>query len=183
MAEDWHDKLAKKTGYKPADTDSQQKHHINAKENKVDTIQFYEVYEGVRRIVPKLLDDDAKEKAGDFINPQKYDKNGKLNPPLKTSQLRRFHTDVRALEAKIKADVNLHGEQIFTKWLPQIKMIKSKVAYACPTNRKNRKVPEEFRKYLEEMINSINKYDDFIAFSLCFEAVVGYFIGEGGRDD
>ena len=65
--------------------------------------------------------------------------------------------------------------------LPLIKMVKSKVAYACPSNGRDRKVPEEFRNYMELMINSIEYYKDFKAFSLCFEAVVGYFYGEGGR--
>jgi CRISPR type III-A-associated protein Csm2 len=69
----------------------------------------------------------------------------------------------------------------FSKIRPLIKMLKSKVAYACPTTGSERKVPIEFRRYIEEMVDNIADERDFKAFALCFEAVVGFFYGEGGR--
>jgi hypothetical protein len=42
-------------------------------------------------------------------------------------------------------------------------------------------VPVEFRNYIEEMVDNIDDYSDFKAFALCFESVVGFFYGQGGR--
>ena len=72
-------------------------------------------------------------------------------------------------------------ESQFIMIRPLIKMLKSKVAYACPITGKDRKIPEEFRKYIEEMVDNIKDWKDFKAFALCFEAVVGFFYGQGGR--
>jgi CRISPR/Cas system CSM-associated protein Csm2 small subunit len=45
-----------------------------------------------------------------------------------------------------------------------------------------KKVPDEFRTYIETMVDSVGESEaNFEAFVLCFEAVVGYFYGEGGK--
>jgi CRISPR type III-A-associated protein Csm2 len=94
---------------------------------------------------------------------------------LTSAQLRKFHGEAKALEERIKTTDD------FKKIRPLVKMLKSKVAYACPVTGSDRKVPEEFRKYIEEMVDNIDDDKDFKAFALCFEAVVGFFYGQGGR--
>ncbi|MCU0645197.1 MAG: type III-A CRISPR-associated protein Csm2 [bacterium] len=168
MNEDWKDKLAAKTGYKPQPQNVQKKDQ--PKSSKNSSIQFY-ADEAKEQIFVELLETKALNWAVSFIHPQIS------REKLNAAQIRRFHNDVRELEAKIEAA----GVTGFNKMLPLVKMMKSKVAYACPSDGRERKVPEEFRSYMETMINSIKDYKDFKAFSLCFEAVVGYFFGEGGR--
>ena len=92
---------------------------------------------------------------------------------MKMHQLRRFYNEVKSLEAKVEA-----GD--FDKTLPLIRMLQSKVAHACP-KRGERKVPPEFKDFIDECIKAIRNEEDFKAFVLVFEAVVGYFYGEGGR--
>jgi CRISPR type III-A-associated protein Csm2 len=94
---------------------------------------------------------------------------------LTSAQLRRFHGEAKALEERVK------NTDDFAKIRPLIKMLKSKAAYACPTTGADRKVPADFRRYIEEMVDNIEDEKDFKAFALCFEAVVGFFYGEGGR--
>lgn len=121
-----------------------------------------------------LLTGRAKAWAESFIKP-KFPKDRKLT----SAQLRRFHVEAKALEERVK---NLEDvKRDFPKIRPLIKMLKSKVAYACPITGSDRKVPEEFRKYIEEMVDNINDEKDFKAFALCFESVVGFFYGQGGR--
>jgi CRISPR type III-A-associated protein Csm2 len=140
---------------------------------------FYEESEGRRIIKEALLTDKAKSWAESFINPKPPKERWHRNPKLTSAQLRKFHIEAKTLEERVK---NLDDpEKDFLKIRPLIKMLKSKVAYACPITGGERKVPEEFRKYIEEMIDNINELEDFKAFALCFESVVGFFYGQGGR--
>jgi len=93
--------------------------------------------------------------------------NGKALTP---SQLRNFFNDVRSLEAKVKA------ESDFSQLIPHIKMLKAKVAYAF--GRGN--VPREFKELISKCVSKIESKEDFQAFVKFFEAIVGYFYGEGG---
>jgi CRISPR-associated protein Csm2 len=56
----------------------------------------------------------------------------------------------------------------------------SKVEYAA--NPKKPKVPPKFKEWLELNIRSIKDADDFEAFLLHFEAVVGFCYGLGLKD-
>lgn len=134
-------------------------------------------YDDNRNIKESLLTDKAKLWAESFINPKQPKDRWQRNPKLTSAQLRKFHIEAKELEERVK---NLSDEE-FPKLRPLVKMLKSKVAYACPTTGRDRKVPEEFRKYIEEMVENINDRKDFMAFALCFEAVVGFFYGQGGR--
>ncbi|MDG6027832.1 MAG: type III-A CRISPR-associated protein Csm2 [Candidatus Brocadia sp.] len=151
---------------------------------------FYED-EKKEKIKVCLLESTAKEWAKKFNKP-KFPKNkGEKNPPLSSSQLRKFHFEVKALEERLKNEIKTQEEKlkaavnpddVFVKLRPLVKMIKAKVAYVCRTpNSKDRKVPEEFKQYIDDIIGKIEDYKDFKAFALSFEAVVGYFYGEGGR--
>ncbi len=130
-------------------------------------------------IKEELLEKKAKEWARSFIRPARPKERWQKNPKLNSAQLRRFYSEVKALEDRIRHKNN--PEEEFLKIRPLVKMLKSKVAYACPASGADRKVPEEFRKYIEEMVDNVEDWTDFKAFALCFEAVVGYFYGEGDR--
>lgn len=130
-------------------------------------------------IKEQFLTGDAVKWAKSFIFPSRPSEKFHVNPKLNSAQLRKFHNEAKELEERIK---NLADpEKDFVKIRPMVKMLKSKVAYACPSNGRDRKVPEEFRKFIEVMVDNIEDHKDFRAFALCFEAVVGFFYGEGGR--
>lgn len=110
---------------------------------------------------------------------------------LRTSQLRRFYGDVRSLKlawesrradagraAEERKDAAGRDEEAFASILPQIKMLKAKVAYA----RARKVVPESFRAWLSACADAVNDARDFQAFLLHFEAVVGFAYGEGLKD-
>jgi len=111
-----------------------------------------------------LLTDRAQEWARNFIT---------VRPRLNAAQLRRFLNEVKALEALVEAERGADG---FKKVRPLIKMLKSKVAYSAG----GKKVPEEFKEFIIACVDNINDGKDFRAFVLLFEAVVGFFYGEGG---
>lgn len=135
--------------------------------------------ENREKIKEKLLTSDAVNWAKSFISPKRPTEKYHVNPKLNSAQLRKFHNEAKELEERIK---NLENPvKDFAKIRPMVKMLKSKVAYACPSNGRDRKVPEEFRKFIEEMVDHIDDHKDFRVFALCFEAVVGFFYGEGGR--
>lgn len=169
MADDWKEQLAKKTGYK-----TPEKEHSHP----LKKITFWE--DKKNKILSKdLLEAQARKKAILFIHPKSDNsKLGNRNPDMTSAQLRRHHNDIKELESRVVA---AQQEGQFARMLPLIKMVKSKVAYACPKNGRDRKVPQEFRNFIDEAIDAIEDYEDFKAFVLYFDAVVGYFYGEGGR--
>ncbi len=119
-----------------------------------------------------LLDEKAKEKAESFVkkdsgNPSKLVQRESLS----SAQLRRFFGEFRQLEKR----VNAIG---FDKVKPLIKMVKSKASYAA--NPSNPKIPKSFMGFLMENIDDIDGKEDFEAFMLHFEAVVGFFYGIPG---
>lgn len=111
-----------------------------------------------------LLTDKAQELARNFLN---------VRPRLTAAQLRRFFNEVRALEARVKAEKHKEG---FEKIKPLIKMLKSKVAYSAG----GRRVPREFKDFIFRCVDEIKDRDDFMGFVRHFESVVGFFYGEGG---
>lgn len=140
---------------------------------------YYYKDENKKEIRETLLTDQAKLWAESFIFPNTPKDRWQRNPKLTSAQLRRFHIEAKDLEERVK---NLENPDVdFPKLRPLVKMLKSKVAYACPKTGRDRKVPDEFRKYIEELVDNIEDLDDFKAFALCFESVVGFFYGQGGR--
>ena len=140
---------------------------------------YFYADEKKEKIKEPFLTDKAKSWAESFINPKRPKERWQRNPKLSSAQLRKFHIEAKTLEERMK---NLDNpKEDFLKIRPLIKMMKSKVAYACPTTGYDRKVPEEFRRYIEEMVDHIEDAKDFRAFALCFESVVGFFYGQGGR--
>lgn len=160
---DWKDQLA----------DLQRKQNQGTPKNKGGTmpgkIQFFDS-SGVIR--PELLDGEARDWALKFIEPpsERSDK----RKGLTSAQLRRFFNDAKKLQVRLQA------KKDFTQIKPFVKMMKSKAAYACPKQGK-KKIPREFKDFIDVMVDSVDNEKDFDAFLYCFEAVVGFFYGEGGR--
>lgn len=94
---------------------------------------------------------------------------------LKLTQLRKFYNEILVLDEKRK---NNRGK--FDLLLPYVKMLKSKAAYAY-SGGKNSKIPENFKTFLDLMVDQVRSEEDFVAFKLIFEAIVGFCVGKGIR--
>jgi len=130
------------------------------------------------KIRPELLDKEASNKAKTFRNMSR-ERRVKGND-LTGTQLRKFYGEFKRLETKWNNTKSNNIEkkiEEFATIKPFIKMQKSKVAYAA--NPMNRKIPDTFKTFLTDHINSIEDFKDFKAFMLHFEAVVGFYYGFG----
>lgn len=112
------------------------------------------------------------EKCADSIRAEQQTRNGP-KPSLTAHQLRRFYGDVKDMERKVSTEPNS-----FSKHWPVFSMLKAKAAYA--SNPKNKKIPAEFRQFIDKCVDQVNGDEKaFKAFCLFFEAVVGYCYGKG----
>lgn len=125
----------------------------------------------------ELLGDEAEKFAKTFVVLRPDGKVDEKNS-IKSAQLRRFYGDLKNLEKKLEfKEQTENSAEAFLSILPLVKMVKSKVAYA--SNLKNRKIPDYFATWLNKNIDAINTAEDFRAFMLHFEAVVGFCYGHG----
>ena len=133
---------------------------------------FY--YDDAGNLRAGLLDVEAEQQAQTFVN----DREKQLN----SNQLRRFYNECKSLERRFEftcqqskdAEAQLSA---FLKVLPLLKMLKAKVSYA--TNTSNKKIPQSFARWLTTSIDAVENEQDFRAFLLSFEAVVGFCYGNG----
>ncbi len=143
------------------------------------SIQFFQDAEKTV-IRPELLDEIALRKAKTFFGEKKNrkpvkGKNDKIS--VSSHQIRKFYNEVKNLQKMLK----------FNSWetvFPMVKMIKSKIAYATSDSKikkEERPLYQNFRDFIVEGINSVQDERDFHAFCKYFEAVVGYYYGEGGK--
>lgn len=110
---------------------------------------------------PELLDKKAIEEAKQFPDGRER---------LSKSQIRRFFGAIKNLHFQ------LENGRSWDQILPLFKMFRSKVSYAKRSGSK--KIPEAFARFLENNIESVgNDEDNFRAFVLYFEAVLGYAYG------
>lgn len=91
---------------------------------------------------------------------------------IKSAQLRKYFNEVRSLEVQV-------GAKSYPVVEPLIKMLKSKVAYGM---RSTTRLPREFKDFINKAVDEINDEKDFQAFVKHFEAILGFYYGEGGRD-
>ena len=119
----------------------------------------------------ELLDEKALSLAESFVVRDPRSQRLVFKKTLSSAQLRRFFSEFRQLEKKVKV-------MDFNKVKPLIKMVKSKASYAA--NPSNPKIPVSFKNFLIKNIDKINEEKDFEAFMLHFEAVVGFFYGIEG---
>lgn len=123
-------------------------------------------------IDPKWVDSEALSMAKKLVI-KGY--NGKINDKesINSSQLRKFYTDVKGLE--LTWEYQKCSDAAFLGILPQIKILKAKVAYAKGRGT----VPPAFANWINTHVDAIKTPKDFKAFLLHFEAVVGFCYGEG----
>lgn len=87
----------------------------------------------------------------------------------KSSQIRRFYEDVLKWEDKIQAQSDIQAA--YREYLPFIKMLNAKVAYAYSRE----KVDEQFKQFINHCIRSLTEDKaTFDHFKLLFEAVIGF---------
>ncbi|MDY6822378.1 MAG: type III-A CRISPR-associated protein Csm2 [Thermodesulfobacteriota bacterium] len=129
-------------------------------------------------IRPELLDQEARERAESFYS---FNEKNKKKEWLSTAQLRKFFGEFRQLQKKINNNVAIEADETkgFLKVKPLIKMIKSKAVYAA-NPKKSGSIPPAFKTFIIENIDIIDEKNDFDAFMLHFEAVVGFFYGIEG---
>ncbi len=139
--------------------------------NRTVDLSFLTSYysdQGKTKIREDLIDEKARYLGRGFAKGG-IQANNDFGKRVSSSQLRNFFNEVRSLEAKI-------GSGEFEMYRPHIKMLKAKVAYA----RDRGKVSKAFDDLISKCVDLIEDKKDFEAFVLFFEAIVGYFYGEGG---
>ena len=95
---------------------------------------------------------------------------------ITSSQLRKFDADVKSLERTW--EYQGRSAAAFLGILPQIKILKAKAAYAQGRGV----VPPAFLQWVNTHVDAVSTAEDFQAFLLHFEAVVGFCYGEGLKD-
>ena len=113
------------------------------------------------------LTKSAEKKAQDFCNKE-----------IEKNQLRKFYDDFKVLERKMMGKQNIDDEWFKKELLPYIKFVKSKIAYNAGRNqsgKSNKLVPVEYKKYMDEEIDKIEKPDDFKYFLMHYQAIISYY--------
>ena len=110
-----------------------------------------------------LVDQKAAEWARDFVENHRI--------ALKTTQMRRFYDELKAIERKIMADKDMEGQKRnFQRDRALIAMFKAKALYA----QMREVCPPSFTQFIFDHDASINDLKDFKAFLKVFEAVVAF---------
>ena len=106
---------------------------------------------------PTLLNADAEKQADS------------LHRNINSAQIRRFFGEVKNL------GLRLEQGRPWSQVEPLFRMLRSKAAYAAGT----RKVPYEFSAFIADNVERVKDENDFKAFVLYFEAVLGFAYGKG----
>ena len=126
----------------------------------------------------QLFDEDALMVAKSFFDTFTDRQGREKKNMVSSSQLRRFYNEVKSIEKKLMVDG-------WASVFPLVKMLKSKVSYATSRSVVKKvgeeKVYSRLKEFIIDGVNSITDEKDFYAFSKYFEAVVGYYYGEGGK--
>ncbi len=126
-------------------------------------IQFYRD-PNKEYMVPDLLSQQAREVAEKI----------RQNRELKSSQFRNYFQELRALEARYRAERRKDPQGAWLRLEPQLQLFKAKLAYGARKEGPLAKATE-FRRFMEEVVNSIQEGRDFEAAMLYVEAVLAYF--------
>jgi len=100
------------------------------KKKNVEGKMSYYFYTKEGIIKKDLLMETAQLWAKKFLNPKSPQDRWQRNPKLTSAQLRNFYHEAKKLEEICKYNDN--PDEKFKTILPLVKMLKSKVAYACP---------------------------------------------------
>ncbi|MEW6488319.1 MAG: type III-A CRISPR-associated protein Csm2 [Thermodesulfobacteriota bacterium] len=93
---------------------------------------------------------------------------------LKSTQMRRFFGEVKAIERQVDLAVGQGAEReaAFGAQRARFAMLKAKVLYA--KGRLKRDMPDGFVQFVVDHTHSVHSHDEFKAFVKHFEAVVGF---------
>jgi CRISPR-associated protein Csm2 len=119
-------------------------------------IRYYKDKEK-RILEPALVDEEARKWAESFME-------------LKSTQMRRFYDEFRAIERKIQTGKVEEQQANFERDRALIMMFKAKAVYA----EKRRVSPRTFTQFIFDHMASIKELSDFKAFIKVFEAVVAF---------
>lgn len=124
----------------------------------------------------ELLNEEASQAAETFIVKRP---NGRVddNNSIKNSQLRRFFNEFKGLERRLDQQ-QCDQDEAFKSIKPLVKMANAKVVYA----QARKVVPGAFVSWLQKHVQAIETANDFKAFLLHFEAVVGFCYGLNPKD-
>jgi CRISPR-associated protein Csm2 len=139
-------------------------------------VPYYVEKEGKMVLNPDLVNNEARKIAEQFV-PKPF------KPLISSAQLRRFFGEIKNLERKAVDTNNQITDESFAPVLPLVKMVKSKVAYAANPSNTNPKVPQVFKDWIDSHIDAVNSAEEFEAFLMHFEAVVGFCYGKGMRNN
>lgn len=120
-------------------------------------LSYYEDREK-EKLDPSLVDEKAIDWARSF-------------ELLRTTQMRRFYDEIKAIERKIQTGKGIQERhENFERDRALIMMFKAKAVYA----EKRRVAPREFTQFIFDHMASIKDLKDFQAFIKVFEAVVAF---------
>jgi len=126
-------------------------------------IRFYRDEEKLY-MVPDLFDAEARRMAEKIKN-------------VTSSQFRNYFQELRALEARYRADLRQDPVSAWLRLEPQLRLFKAKLSYGARGDGPLAKA-QEFRSFLEDVIDSISDGKDFEAALLYVEAVLAYYYAE-----
>ena len=112
----------------------------------------------------KLIETDLFSATAETLAKRVFQESShKLNKP---TQIRKFYDEVLRLNSIIKVN-----PEEFDTYLPYIKMINAKAAYAMGRDL----ISRSFKDYISSSISQINDIDDFEVFTGLFEAFMGFY--------
>jgi len=117
------------------------------------------------KLRPELLDDEAMA-VGEAL----------ANAGLESAQLRRFYGDVVSLRRRFEirsagAPLNERAS-LFADILPEFRLLRAKAYYA---NRRSEKIlPKVMKDFIQQHVDAVHSWQDFLAFCRHFEAVVAF---------
>lgn len=120
-----------------------------------------------KTISAELFNTVAKRKAETIA----ANKNNNSNKP---TQIRKFYDEISMWDMK----VSMNPEK-FQEYLPYIRMLNAKVAYA---KGRNNLVDDNFVRLMSHCLNEVNSVESMHAFKLFMEAFIGFYKLERPKD-
>ncbi|MCL5055064.1 MAG: type III-A CRISPR-associated protein Csm2 [Firmicutes bacterium] len=90
----------------------------------------------------------------------------------KQAQIRKFYDEILYYKELVNtADDKARKEEKFKQYLPFILMLRAKCAYSLG----RKLITPEFKEFLDECLNSIKDFNDFVSIASFFEAFMGFY--------
>lgn len=135
-----------------------------------DKIQWYEKDKVMNKNLFIQAEQLAREISQDLVVSKRE--------PMSSTQMRRYYSEVKQWDYQVKSWRHLPPEtqeEKFAELLPLIKMFRAKIAYKEKAT--SGKLSKHFSQFMSDCILSVDNLQDFKAFALYFEALVGFYMG------